>query len=431
MKIRTKPLVSVLLDTRYQTHDKTYLVTLKANYQVIRNNKKKWIDRYYPLDVNAPVRASEKDFKAASSSSTPRTLEQRELKQKIDNAQSRANKILDSHAVVTEFLFARLWSIGDLSTVGSIFNLIMAELLEAGRIGHRDLFRVVRNCIARFLDPTLPKMKTRKTKEDNIEVNISFYEIDKTWIDRFRVWLKNDGCSPATIAIYLRHLRVVYNRAIELGSANRDFYPFGKKGIKIKKTPARKIKLDEFYKNKLLSLRDPSLMFARDYWALSYYLYGLNMMDIALLKFKDLHDDVIVIKRKKTMESDSTGKILVIPVRDEVKEIIGRQGNKSLNPDEYIFPILRPGMTPSQTRTRTKVFTSKVNKALKKIKDVLELPVKLTTYTARHTFSNIALSKGASKEFIQDALGHTSMATTEDYLESFDISAKKAISDKL
>lgn len=426
MKIRTKPLVSVVLDTRYQNQDNLYLVSLKANFQVIRNNRKRWVDRYYSLNIHA----TESDFNSALKGNQ-RTLKQRELNTAIVDAQAKAKKILDSHAVVTEFLFARLWSIGDLSTVGSIFNLVMTELLEAGRIGHRNLFRVVRNSIARFVDPSLPKLKTRKEKEDSIEVNISFYEIDKAWIERYRVWLKNDGCKTSTIAIYFRHLRVVYNRAIELGSANRDFYPFGKKGFKIKKTPARKIKLDEVAKNKLLSLNDPELIFARDYWALSYYLYGLNMMDIAMLRFRDLHDDLIIINRKKTLESDSTGKPLIIPVRAEVKEIITRQGNKTLNPDEYIFPILSPGLSPTQIKNRVNLFIGKVNSGLKLITEKLELPVKLTTYTARHTFSNIALSKGASKEFIQDALGHTSMATTEDYLESFDISAKRAITDKL
>ena len=43
-----------------------------------------------------------------------------------------------------------------------------------------------------------------------------------------------------------------------------------------------------------------------------------------------------------------------------------------------------------------------------------------STYAARHTFSTVLKRKGAPMAFIKDALGHSSVATTENYLDSFE-----------
>ncbi len=56
---------------------------------------------------------------------------------------------------------------------------------------------------------------------------------------------------------------------------------------------------------------------------------------------------------------------------------------------------------------------------------------KVTTYVARHSFSTILKKSGASTEFIQEALGHTDVKTTQNYLDSFDKEIKKEFADKL
>ncbi len=45
---------------------------------------------------------------------------------------------------------------------------------------------------------------------------------------------------------------------------------------------------------------------------------------------------------------------------------------------------------------------------------------KTGTYAARHTFSTVMKRKGAPTSFIKDALGHSSVVTTENYLDSFE-----------
>ena len=54
-----------------------------------------------------------------------------------------------------------------------------------------------------------------------------------------------------------------------------------------------------------------------------------------------------------------------------------------------------------------------------------------TTYVARHTFSTVLKHSGVSTEFIQEALGHTDIKTTENYLDNFEKETKKELAKRL
>jgi len=66
------------------------------------------------------------------------------------------------------------------------------------------------------------------------------------------------------------------------------------------------------------------------------------------------------------------------------------------------------------------IFVGLINYWMKEIFTNLGIYKKAITYVARHTFSTALKRSGASTEFIQEALGHTDIKTTESYLDSFD-----------
>ena len=68
---------------------------------------------------------------------------------------------------------------------------------------------------------------------------------------------------------------------------------------------------------------------------------------------------------------------------------------------------------------------------MKEILPNLGIDKKATTYVARHTFSTVLKRSGASIEFIQEALGHTDIKTTESYLDSFDRETKWELAGRL
>lgn len=77
------------------------------------------------------------------------------------------------------------------------------------------------------------------------------------------------------------------------------------------------------------------------------------------------------------------------------------------------------------------LFIASINDWMRKIRKILCIEKTVTTYVARHTFSTIMKRSGASTEFIQEALGHTNIKTTENYLDSFEKEVKKEFSSKL
>lgn len=419
--MNTKPTVSITLDLRKPNKKNLYPLKLGATFQV-SGMKKKWLQRYYTIrksDSGKSIYISKDDFKGIKGN--PRSIKQQEIKKEVNKAIARADKILETHTVVTPEIFTRLYTgNSNLQDVQGIFDLKIDELTREGRIGTRDIYRAVKNSIIKFSG------------------GVSFFEINMDWLRKYELWLREhkEGddivkVSASTIGFYFRHLRAIYNLAISMNLVNRDLYPFGRGGYLIKKSTARKIALSEEDKNRLLLISDPALRYAVDFWMFSYYCYGLNMADIVLLKVKDLKDDLLIIGREKKKNTDASGRMLVIPLRSEIKEIITRWGNKTLNPDDYVFPVLSYGLRPEQIKDRMKDFTKTVNTGLKKAGEKLGLGIKLTTYTARHTFATIALRKGASVELIQDMLGHGSKVTTQNYLSGFDVEAKKAISANL
>lgn len=112
-------------------------------------------------------------------------------------------------------------------------------------------------------------------------------------------------------------------------------------------------------------------------------------------------------------------------------QVIDRWGNKDQSPNNYIFPILNAGITLMRQYELIELFISSIDDWMLKIKKKLGIDKPVTTYVARHTFSIVMKRSGASTEFIQEALGHTNIKTTESYLDSFEKEVKKEFSGRL
>lgn len=238
------------------------------------------------------------------------------------------------------------------------------------------------------------------------------------------------NASKTTVGIYARALRAIFNEAIDRGLISKENYPFGKKKYQI--PTGRNIK-------KALSINDISKFYyyeseisnegegkAKDFWLFSYFGNGMNMKDIALLKYKNIQGDYIVFERAKTERTRrSSPKPITIYITTEMHEIMAKWGNFKKSEDGYIFPILEPGVSPVRRKELIQQFVKNTNKWTKRIAEKLGIPFKVTTYTARHSFSTVLKRSGASTEFIAEALGHTDVKTTESYLDSFENDIKK------
>lgn len=403
--------MQIILDTRraYTTGPDSgkYPIKLRVNFHEYHGKKKKIVQKYFATGLAA----DKKEFESIMNS--PRSERLKDMRYTLINLENKANDILKQNPVISPATFERLFTgSGSYDNALDLMRLMYEEFEEQGRAGNAIVYKNALSSFSKY-------------------GQLHFAAITPEWLMKYEKNMLKMGRSTNTIGMYLRVLRAVFNRAVSEKLVSADFYPFGRRKYVVPSATGRKIALTEKQKNVLLAANLPEhLREARDLWVFSYLSYGINFADMARLRFADIKENVILTGRKKTDNTIRNKRAIEIPLLDTTRAIIARWGNRSLAPGDYVFPVLRAGLTPKQERAKIQDWTKKVRKGLKEICLLLELP-HVTTYTARHTFATIALRKGASKEFIQEALGHKSMMTTENYLSGFDFEAKLAISSRL
>lgn len=130
-------------------------------------------------------------------------------------------------------------------------------------------------------------------------MNIYFSDIDTAWLKRYESWLRGQGLSENTIGRRFCTLRVVYNVAIEEKVAKSEHYPF--KSYKVSKlhraTAKRAIGKAEIFRIINYASDRPYVRLAVDLFAFSYYMGGINFVDMAYLTQQNIVEDYI---RRKT-----------------------------------------------------------------------------------------------------------------------------------
>ena len=88
-------------------------------------------------------------------------------------------------------------------------------------------------------------------------------------------------------------------------------------------------------------------------------------------------------------------------------------------------------MSAADEKKRIKNFNRNLSKRLKLVAKNLKIDGSVSNLTARHSFATTLKRKGVSIEFTSEALGHTNLKTTENYLDSFEDSTIHEISKLL
>jgi site-specific recombinase XerD len=262
---------------------------------------------------------------------------------------------------------------------------------------------------------------------------LSFKSITVQFLKKYESHMTLNGKSPTTLAMYLRCLRYLYNQAIKEGIVKREEYPFGKGNYEIPQPQNIKkaLKLAEIGKIYKHVPDNPVEHFYRDLWLFSYLCNGMNMKDICWLKYSNIHGDHIHFRRAKTINTNRNSKPIDIIISPEVKQIIDRWGNKPELPDSYIFPFLKDDQTYKKKHAIVAQAVQMTNQYIKRVATKVGIESNITTYTARHSFATVLKRSGVNVTFISDALGHTNIKTTENYLDSFEDEQKKEIAKKL
>ncbi len=263
-------------------------------------------------------------------------------------------------------------------------------------------------------------LRTLKKFKKNIE-SFKFENIDYQFLAEFESFLRKGGANDGGIAVYMKNIRAIYNRAIKYKIVLSQYYPFGDYKIsKFKRTKIRKaLSISEFQAllNFDISLL-PAAKNARYLYIFSYYARGMNFSDLAELKWSDIEDDKFCYSRNKTKA------ILKVELPDLpiIKEILNFYKIYRPFDTPYIFPILKKDEKKYEIKElmdRKNSVRSHYNKELKNIFKELRLHSKINFYSARHTFATTAMRNNVNINVIKQSLGHKKLSTTENYLDDF------------
>lgn len=400
-----KPTTAIILDTRRCKTDGTYPVKLRVTHK----RQSKLFGTVFSL--------SQEEFGKVMGEK-PRNP-YKEIRVNLNAVENRANDIIMDMAVFSfdDFAARLTGKVGEPSNVFSAFEQYINEMNEAERVGNAYAYKCAMNSLKDFY----PKPK------------LVFDEIDKKFLNKYEAWALRKGNNKTTVGIYLRCLRALYNIAISRRGAKADSYPFGRGGYQI---PApRNIK-------KALHLQDIKGIFTyeptsqpeslyRDLWIFSYLCNGANMKDICLLRYGDISGSTVQFRRAKTTNSSRNAKPIVAGYSDHLRTIIERWGNKPVEPDEFIFPFLQPGLSEKQIKDRVAGIVKQTNKHIDRISKAAGIEMKVTTYTARHSFATTLKRSGVNVSFISEAMGHSDIKTTENYLGSIEDTDRNRIAEIL
>jgi integrase len=273
-------------------------------------------------------------------------------------------------------------------------------------------------------------LQTFFKKKDSLD----FKEITLSRLHEFEHFLRERGLRTASIGSYLGVVQAMFNDAHRENIIPINSIPFGRDKYQISTTSSvkRALKIsdiEKIYKYKPEPFTPEQE--AHDFWLFTYLCNGINMTDTCYLKNRDITDDYIHFIRKKTEQKSAISRPITIPITDDIRTIIERQGNKNKSLDNFVFKILNDKDTRKQRIYKIAWRVRKTNVHMQKIGKKLGIEQNITTYTARHSFATVLKRSGVSIAFISESLGHKDVGITETYLDSFGNDEKKEIAKHL
>lgn len=247
------------------------------------------------------------------------------------------------------------------------------------------------------------KNEGRKTYAEKNEFTLRLFEksegkitlksISVMTINHFIDYLDKKGYSEASKQIFLSHIKATINAGIKEGVVKYELHPFS--NFKMPKSEPRQldITLKDFIKIKNASFTEKRIMLARDLFLLSFYLGGINLIDLVKLNFSNLENDVTYI-RSKTENKKKVNKKTIFTIPEQAKPIILKyRGKNGLLDFGYKFSFHN--------------FSCYLNTCLKCLAKRLDINDRLVYYSARKTFAQYAFNLGIRIEVIEYCIGQS------------------------
>ncbi|XOV92055.1 MAG: phage integrase SAM-like domain-containing protein [Bacteroidota bacterium] len=343
----------------------------------------------------------------------------------IDNIKRTNNHLIKEKAKIMDLLTK-------LDERGELNYLSLSQLKD--KIVSRNRKETVFNFIQKIIDDMIKKQKIgnarsyknvlREIKKFRKEVDLPFSELNYDFLLRFEKAYLARGNSENGLAVYMRTIRAIYNRAIKENIVDAEGYPFKNYIIKIKPTKKRAINYSEIKKLIDLKLKKKDALFdVRNFFLSSFYLNGAPFIDLAFLKVENITNGRVNYKRKKT------GRYYDIKIVEPLQPILNHYCKGKLK-DDYVFPIIKREKLEDQYKD-IQWAQSRYNKRLKSLAQKAGIEEHLTSYVSRHSFASRANNLAIPITAISQMLGHERISTTQAYLADLNTDVLDLYSEKV
>lgn len=432
--------VTIILDTRRAKKENKYPLKLR----LYENGERE----YYPLIYNLSIQ----DYEKLSASRINADLQK--IREDLETIETNAKKAVKEIKPFDIKIFEQSFIKGH-----PLFKQKNRKIQEVDNTHEFDFalyekkFRILKEVplSADHISATYKKVISGLIEEKRIGLALSYQDsyyslkkfkgdvlfssVTKKYLNQYEQWMVDTKKrAKATVGIKLRALRTMFNEAIEDKVIARDFYPFGRRKYKIPTSKGAKVPLDLSDIQKIYNYEPEQIHIqrAKAYWFFCYLGNGMNPKDLAYLKYKNIAGSYLRFIRAKTeRETKDDPKFITVYLSEIMLAIIEKWGSKDPNPENYIFPYIDENQNPLEQYSRVRTLTKFITDGMVSIVEELKILKKINNAICRKTFATIMKRSGASTEFIQEALGHTVISTTEHYLGDFEDEVKKEYSGKL
>lgn len=257
------------------------------------------------------------------------------------------------------------------------------------------------------------------------EVRMPMHEVfTPECLKEYETWLFENQYSPNTVSTYMRALQTVYRRWMPPGTEG--YNPVLFKNVYTRVEARTKRALTAAQMEKLMGtdtgMLPPEQQQTLACFLLMFMLRGMPFIDLCHLRKGDLRDGRITYRRHKT------GVLMMVDVPPEALRLIQKYRNRT--DSEYLFPLLDDGQEDGlhssemqdaeELSRRYQCVLRRFNRELAGLMKRLLPGVKVSSYTARHTWATIAYHIGVSVGLISQSMGHSSIQVTMTYLKPFD-----------
>lgn len=220
-------------------------------------------------------------------------------------------------------------------------------------------------------------------------------EVSTVTISEFERWLKRKGLSQTYTSMTLSMTRTIINRAIRAQLVTYQLHPFA-----YWKRPADEEREIDISVEELAAIRDsqPRLKkqrIARDLFMLSYYLGGINLIDLLNIDFRGV--SVLEYVRHKSRNTKTSDKRISFTIQPEAKELIRKWMNRNTGKLDFGYKFSYKNFLQFVTRSI---------KSLAKDLDIQNYK-KVCYYTARKSFVQHGFDLGISLEVLEYCIGQS------------------------